>query len=306
MAKKIQTQDALVQMGKRLDKYSVRVPRIDYSPQVPNPPEGDEEVMIVVVSDLQIGHRTKTTNIRRVRARGVNLAKSVIRIADLHRGMYPIRKLVIVLNGDYVQGLPPFFMNVAEMEMSLFKQVYDHAIPILANLIVAWAHEFEEIEVVCVPGNHGRQGGKMGDDEFNVDTIIHMTLQSMFTDNPNIKWFIDSEQFYMVHKVFRTKMLAYHGQGIKMSLSIPWYGIIQRLMRWQGAIEPFDVFILGHFHVANFLTWNDSQIVMNGSWVSDDAWVMQNLGMNSIPTQVCFGVHPKRGITWRYILNLDR
>ena len=73
-------------------------------------------------------------------------------------------------------------------------------------------------------------------------------------------------------------MLA-HGDQIPMYLNIPAYGITQRLMRWQGSVGDFDVLILGHFHNFVQMDWNDKQFFVNGTFVTDDAWVQQKLGL---------------------------
>ncbi len=44
---------------------------------------------------------------------------------------------------------------------------------------------------------------------------------------------------------------------------------------------------------------------MGASLVSDDDWALQRLGISSNPSQWLFGVHPRRGITWRYSLCVD-
>lgn len=307
MAKRIPTQDVLASMEKAAAGKVLRVGAVDYRPTTEQPAEGDEEVMCVLVSDLQIGHKTPTTNTRIIQNRAGRFTQGVVRIASLHRHIYPIRKLYVFLLGDMVQNLPPWYMNFAEMEAALYDQVYDHAVPILAGMLKAWAAEFEEVHVVCVRGNHGRQG-KMSDDNFNVDTIIYLTLQQMFADNPRIMWVHNPKTWWQKVRIFKTVLLAVHGNQWKGYLSIPWYGTIQRSMRWQGSLPgpDFDVMVYGHWHVASFVEWNGKLLVCNGCFVSDDQYIVETLGMASTTRQVCFGVHPRKGVTFRYTLDLDR
>lgn len=62
---------------------------------------------------------------------------------------------------------------------------------------------------------------------------------------------------------------------------------------------------LGHFHNASFIDWNEVEIFVNGCFVSDDQWVLKKLGLASSTTQITFGVHPRKGVTWRYKVRLD-
>lgn len=79
-------------------------------------------------------------------------------------------------------------------------------------------------------------------------------------------------------------------------------------MRWAGSLpgKRFNVMCSAHFHVSFFVQWNDIELIGNGCFVSDDGWVTENLGMSSSVDQVCFGIHPKRGITFRYKIDLDQ
>ena len=63
----------------------------------------------------------------------------------------------------------------------------------------------------------------------------------------------------------------------------------------------------GHFHkyfadeVSSVLEY-----MMVSTLVSDDDWVLKKLGISAKPSQNIFGVHEKRGITWRYKLIVDK
>lgn len=69
-------------------------------------------------------------------------------------------------------------------------------------------------------------------------------------------------------------------------------------MRWQGSIGDFDYLCMGHFHNATMLDWNGKTIFVNGTFLSDDEWTMQRLGLSSSLCQLLLGVHPKRGVSF--------
>jgi len=305
---KVYTDDALEAMQASIEKGVAKLRPTVYKPGVAKYGEGDEEIMCVLVSDLQFGHKTPSTTIRIIHNRMDRFVKGVIRLAQLHKKMYPVKKLYVFMMGDYVQNLPPWYMNFADMEKSLFAQVYDHAIPALSGMLQAWAEEFEEVKVIAVRGNHGRQGGKMGDDDFNIDTIIHLTLEMMLAGDKRITWQHDPTTWWQKTQVFNTNILSVHGNQWKGWMNIPWYGATQRAMRWQGSLpgKDFDVMVFGHWHVPHMSDWNDVELICNGCFVSDDQFTVEQLGMASKTRQVVFGVHPRKGITFRYKVNLDK
>jgi predicted phosphodiesterase len=219
--------------------------------------------------------------------------------------MYPIRKLVVCLAGDLVHNeRVGFQVDLDELEQVLLKQMYDVVIPMLSEMLLTWCTQFDEVEVYAVRGNHGGNG-KFASSSFNADTLIALTLRDRFTDQPNIHFNVVTENFYATFKVFKTRFLLLHGDSIKMYLYTPFYGIVQRAVRWFGSIGAFDVMIMGHFHQYLQFQFNNWECMVNGCWVTDDGWVLKTLGMAGSCNQTCFGVHP-RGITWRYRLDLDR
>jgi len=113
--------------------------------------------------------------------------------------------------------------------------------------------------------------------------------------------------FWQKVKIWRKVFLLVHGDQIPMWANIPWYGITQRAMRWQGGLSgaAFHYLVLGHFHVISNFRWNDVEVFVNGCFVSDDQWVLKHIGMQSSTSQWAFGVHPRRGVSWRYAVGLD-
>lgn len=265
---------------------------------------GDEEQMVVVVSDLQIGHQTPTTNAKIVEERAKRLTRRVVKIANLHRKAYPIRTLNVFLLGDVVHGENiGKTINLDELEMVLSKQMFEVAIPILEQMLATFVHYFEKVVVWGLVGNHGRLS-KEHADTTNMDGIVYRFLVERLKNYP-IEWHMEYERFYQIAEIANHRFLLIHGDQIPMALTLPYYGVTTRAMRLQGSVGRFNYLVMGHFHVPNFLTWQDMEIVMNGTFVSDDQWVLHKLGMATQPKQVVFGVHERQGITFRYLVRLD-
>jgi len=66
-----------------------------------------------------------------------------------------------------------------------------------------------------------------------------------------------------------------------------------------------DYTIIGHFHSAGEWSTNNGKIIVNGSFIGPDIFALKNLQRSSRAEQKIFGIHDKRGITWRYDIDLD-
>lgn len=194
-----------------------------------------------------------------------------------------------------------------ELECTLMPQMFKYAVPGLSEMLLTWCTQFEKVDVHCVPGNHGGFG-KFQSDDFNLDTLIYMTVRDRTANQSNLHWFIEMERFWQKVSIQRKVFLLAHFDQIPMHLTLPWYGLTTKAMRWQGSLPgpKFQYMCGGHFHVCSDITWNEIEsIFVNGCFVSDDQWVLKKLGMSSSTKQWCFGVHPRKGVTWRYKVTLD-
>jgi hypothetical protein len=126
-----------------------------------------------------------------------------------------------------------------------------------------------------------------------------------------------------------------HGDQIPMHMTVPYYGVTTKGLRWRGSIDPdivfatsvldaykdssisptqaiqrmssmpFQYMCMGHFHTANFLQFNNVTTLMNGSLVTDDAYPLKKMGLGNEACQWTFGVHPEHGVTFLYPLILS-
>ncbi len=88
-----------------------------------------------------------------------------------------------------------------------------------------------------------------------------------------------------------------HGHQIRTWLNIPFYGMIQKGMRWQGSIKgKWDYMSVGHFHTPLNFVWNNFEVIGNGTMVSDDDYPQRELGLSSEEVQIIFMVHPRKGV----------
>ena len=260
--------------------------------------KGDEEEIVLLLSDFQIGHKTTSFNAEVCKKRMIYLLKSFLKIVALHRLAYPIKTLNIFLLGDFIQSeAVGYLVDLSELEMVLIDQIYKVAVPNLTWLVTESAKNFEHVNVYCVRGNHGR-GPKGSSEKTNWDDVIYRTLSCVFADNPRVKFMVASE-FYQVVEIMGWRFLLAHGDQVRGgSYGIPLYALLQRMLRWAGSLpERWDCLCVGHWHSFAHLEQNEQELIVNGTLVSDDEYVRRTYGWNASTLQVMFGVHPRKGIT---------
>ena len=259
------------------------------------------EEAVLLLSDFHFGKKTPTYDLDTALQRFSSIFEAVYKIVTLHRNSYPIKKLWVMWLGDIVDGETIFPTQPHHIDNSVVNQIFSTAKPITSELANA-ANFFEEVEHVCVPGNHGR-GSKYMNEVSNFDRIFYKVLEIASANIPNMKWSIPND-WYAKAKVLNTEFLLVHGHQIKMIMNLPWYGITTRTSRW-GLTEKvggFDIICMGHFHTGSKLAWNKKTVFTNGTMVSGDEFALEVMGLESTESQWFLGIHPERGNTWCYEL----
>lgn len=303
----MRTEEVLAIAESMLDKRIRAVPRIEVPKiEVGNGP-GDEEVQIVLFSDLQTGLKFPGFSARILQNRVHRLARRVGKITAIHRTAYPIRRLAVFALGDMVHNdRIGRVISLDELEKVVMDQVYEVAVPCFTEFLLAMRQVFSEIDVYTVDGNHGSLG-KFAAVKTNWDNIVYRTTALGLREYPEIRWHIETEKFWQKVQIWKWTFLLVHGDAIPMHLTLPWYGLTTRAMRWQGSLpgKKFRYMCLGHFHTASSVDWNEMEIFVNGSFVTSNQWVLKKLGLASSTIQWTMGCHPRKGVSWRYKLRLD-
>ena len=266
---------------------------------------GDEEELVLLLSDLQVGIRSATYNFNTFRKRMENLAKNLLKVTKLHRLSHPVKTLNIFMLGDIVHNENILrFLNLDEFEGVVREQVYEVAIPELTKFLQLMLANFKRVNVWTVRGNHG-SFGRIHATTTNLDDFVYLFLREVFRKEPRIRFNITT-RFYNLAKIRGWKFLLVHGDTIRMHYQLPFYGITTRAMRWLGSLGDFDYLCLGHFHTYAVLDWNNIVVFMNGTFLSDDDWTKQWLGLKSSICQMLLGVHSGVGVSFIRKILLDK
>ena len=262
------------------------------------------ETATLVISDLHMGKKTPSYDISvfKLRLRGLVSAIKHI-VEDILRQSYQIDTLKVIFDGDIVDGDSIYKTQPWHLDEHVMYQIYRTGVPELCWMLSEFSQMFNNVDVEFVPGNHGRVG-RFEPEELNFDTIlaesIKLAMSKFDNVNINVAW-----DWYSIVEIEGHNFLVTHGETIRMYLNIPWYGATQKAMRWSGSLpEDWEYLILAHFHVIQMFKWNDKWILCNGCWPTDDDFSLKVIGMAGTPYQHFFGVHPDKGITWHYDLDL--
>lgn len=300
----------IARLRKSVDKPEEEEQKIIYKPypdfQIPPFPSKisrrDKEDMGLVLTDHHAARKTESYNTKIYVARNEYLTGRAIRVIELHR---PIGTLHVFMLGDMVQGEDVHKgANVDETECGVWTQINDIAIPTLSRLLLTLAQGVEEVEVHCVWGNHGiysKEATRLA----NWDNFVYKGLEVALSQQKNITVHCPTE-FYQLANILGWKFFLFHGDQARSNQGIPLFALRRKLQDWYAYVKGFDYGYCGHWH-----SWGGDQVNSRADYqiapplVTGDSWALEKVGRASMPVQLTFGVHPRRGRTWEYKLLAD-
>ena len=270
-----------------------------------------EEVAVLLFSDVHIGKQTTSYNHRVFIKRLEVLKKSMMSIVQAHRSIRPIKKLVIVMNGDIIDAESIYpAQAIDHISAKIIDQIFTIGLPKLTEFLLFCLANFEEVEVYCQKGNHGKLNASKwsSSKSTNWDFVMYKSLEAATSGQPRIKWDINTRDWKSMFRIQGHGFLACHGDMIRMYYSLPDYGMSRQALRWANAYRGkinLTHFLYSHFHSINTgKRFNNIVYYCNGSFVTDDPFAEENIGVASVPEQLFFFVHKKHGVTGRYPISL--
>ncbi len=173
------------------------------------------------------------------------------------------------------------------------------------------AANFPLVNVVYVPGNHGRRSQKKNyhGAQDNWDYLVAKIAALYCEDIENITFLIP-DCFSVNLDINGIGFNIAHGDDIRSNMGIPFYGLQRRQQRLQSLAPLLTdcprirYYCVGHFHNKAILGAQDTETIMNGPWVATDAYAYNSLSAYTQPSQWLHGVSSKHGITWRLDVHL--
>jgi len=216
--------------------------------------------------------------------------------------------LTVLAYGDHTSG-----EIHGHTSRSYFRNAFKNAFAIgqLHSLMYRdLAPYFDQVNIVYVPGNHGRRSNKKDyhGAHDNWDYLIAKTAEMYLRDLPNVSFNIPNS-FSCNLDIGGVGFQVFHGDDIRSSLGIPWYGLEKRrhrMMALNGVqnCTPIRYYCCGHFHRPGSTTEVNGEMLINGAWPASDAYAFNALGGFTEPSQLIHGVNKDYGITWRLPVKL--
>jgi UDP-2,3-diacylglucosamine pyrophosphatase LpxH len=164
---------------------------------------------------------------------------------------------------------------------------------------------FDQVNVVSVPGNHGRRSTKKDyhGAHDNWDYLIAKFSELYCKEIDNINFLIPNS-FSCNIEIDGVGFNIAHGDDIRSNLGIPWYGLERRRYRMMALDNvrygvPIRYYCCGHFHRPGYTTDVNGEMIINGAWPASDAFAYNACAGYTVPSQLLHGVNNKYGITWR-------
>ncbi|MEI6446487.1 MAG: hypothetical protein WCO96_01250 [Actinomycetes bacterium] len=217
---------------------------------------------------------------------------------------YQLNELILVYGGDQVEGDEIFGGQAWQLELDPPRQVWELAgrVETLTRDLVEFARGelgIEYVLVVCVPGNHGKVGGKRGGARpatYSWDWLLFKLLEHRASE-----WVDDyiiepagSAFFYAAGQEFQ----AVHGDQIRGWGGIPFYGLQRfdaRSVRLHNRLYRY--LLMGHHHQAGEIPQNTgAETIISGDWVGANN-LSGLITAASRPQQKILYVSEKWGIT---------
>jgi len=223
-----------------------------------------------------------------------------------------VSKLYIAFCGDIIDAESVYPAQAVEhISIPIIDQIFTVGLPEFSKFLLDCSAYFPEIECHCVRGNHGRQNAAKwtSSKSTNWDFVFYKALQASMSTQDRIKWIIPTKDWKDTFKIYEEGFMMTHGDMIKRYYSSPFYGMTRQAERWSNAYRDrikLTHFLYGHFHSLDAgMRHNRLRIYLNGSFVTDDPFAEEYIAVASVPEQLILGVHPTRGVTWRYAINLE-
>lgn len=265
------------------------------------------EVALAHGTDWQYGKITSVFNRQVLRERIQQYADKILRVTEIQRADHPVKRCVLFLGGDMLEGVTVFPNQAWGVDASLNDQIFEVA-RLEEELARTLATTFDQVDVYVVPGNHGRLG-KPGDfpAQDNADAIAYRIAAERNTD-PRIAWHLP-ELWYQIVPIGNYRALLVHGDQIRgFGGNLPSYGIVKRVSAWaSGVLEPFDAAYMGHFHTfQTFAMFDGRPIYIGNTPESGNEYAREFIAATGHPSQRLQFVDPHRGrVTADYQVFLD-
>jgi hypothetical protein len=287
-------------------------------PIVPVPvPEVDkrrtkkEEVALWHLSDWQLSKKTPTYNSEVAKQRVMLFCHKAAKITYIQREDHPIKKCVILLGGDIIEGVQIFAQQPFEIDQTIFGQ-FVTASRLIVDVVRYALSLYSSVEVVAEWGNHGRMGSKRSviPSSDNLDRMTYELSRQLLENESRLTWPENSGEDVQRVQIGSYKALLIHGDEIGRGGFASPMTIVRHADRWKAGAYPWefqDVYT-SHYHVHAEWPLADGRgaVFQTGSTESDNRYARDLMASSAIPSQRLHFIDAEKGrVTSQYRIMLD-
>lgn len=234
---------------------------------------------------------------------------SIARITDIHRKSIPIKDLYIFALGDYLEGENIYFGQGARIQTDIIHQFFGMT-DLMSSGLSELSKIFRSVNVTWLSGNHGRVFPKDQEKWYvNWEYVMGRFLQEKMKNHSNVTINVPMS-WWAIEQIFDWKFYLTHGDELIRYMGVPWYSLERMDNRtakvMQALGKEYQYMIIGHHHEP--FSWDSpvGERICNGTFSYGSPYALKKLRALTRPSQMLFGVHPEWGISFRYVLRLDK
>lgn len=276
------------------------VPKVKSDP--PMRPSRGERVVLVQLSDWQIGKLEEGIGVDEMRVRVERIKGAVRSVVERQRAAgYSVKKVVNSWGGDMIEGC---YIYGGQNVNGLDRTGNTHRLVTQVRVAATWMAELamdeasyvEEVQNYDVPGNHGRTNGRndFSDPKDNFDSLAAYIAEILTAQESRISW-EHYDDWWGSFDILGHRFVSFHGDQ--------WRGPFQKLEellpKWVtgnvfGSLARPEVVLTHHRHDLATIRVGGIQVVQNGTIDGGSGWYLRAFGKSSPPAQMIHVVSERR------------
>lgn len=226
------------------------------------------------------------------------------------RNAYAVDRVVLAMLGDMVEGHDVFSGQAYSLDKDAALQALDGSAlfaDAISELITRlWP---VTIDIYCVPGNHGKPGGRRSGNmptTLSFDHLFYEILKLRLANAPVREWGIEPCGRLLFMSA-GTPVLMTHGDEVRGWGGFPYYGLDKAHGRLLQELDTvFHVWLLGHWHAAAVLPSGRGMRLVNGNAVGANRLTTAAVLGATAPTQSLMYLSRDLGVAELALLYLDQ
>lgn len=236
--------------------------------------ESGNEDWVTVMTDLHAGDivRDDSGNVIYETAEIPNIIDYIteqsLNLADKHGSNYDTNH--VLWEGDFLTNEGIYEGQFEDLDAWLSEQ-HDVLIEPLVRQLKAFSGRFDNVNVVCQVGNHGKHRASGVSKQANADLILYKSVRNTVAQIQQHSGLLENVNFqigeatpYKNFDMRGGKLTGHlrHGQHRK-----PQAETSARKKEWQGTLidHDFDVAYIGHYHISGRIPWDGPPVIVSPS-----------------------------------------